>query len=251
MRYINKVEEGKFRESMKKFVFQAILLALSLCASAQEGINRGTFGKLDLSESLTYRVETQASASDGKTPLWLNANKHGLSSLKEWNGYVRGAVIRPVRQDSARRWGVGYGIDVAVPTGYTSHVVVQQAYAEVRWLRGLLSVGAKEYPLELKNNRLSSGSQTLGINARPVPQVRLALPEYWTLPFGGGWLHMKAHVAYGVMTDQSWQHEFTDRRSKYADGVLYHSKAGYLKIGNEEKPHFVGIGIGDGSTVRW
>ena len=229
---------------MKKIVFQTILLALSLGASAQEGIDHDNPGKLNLSEGLTYRVETQASASDGKTPLWLNANKHGLSSLKEWNGYMRSAVMRPVSQDSARRWGVGYGIDVAVPTGYTSHVVVQQAFAEVRWLRGMLSVGAKEYPMELKNNRLSSGSQTLGINARPVPQVRLALPEYWTLPFGGGWLHMKAHVAYGMMTDESWQHEFTDRRSKYADGVLYHSKAGYLKIGKDgSKPLSLELGL--------
>ena len=88
--------------------------------------------------------------------------------------------------------------------------------------------------MELKDNRLSSGAQTLGINARPVPQVRLALPDYWTLPFANGWLHLKGHIAYGMMTDQNWQHGFTRCQSKYADRVLYHSKAGYLKIGNDE-----------------
>ena len=35
------------------------------------------------------------------------------------------------------------------------------------------------------------------------------------------------------MTDDAWQHDFTRRQSKYADHVLYHSKAGYLKIGND------------------
>lgn len=213
----------------------ALLLALPLAASAQyvwqEDVEPG---KLDLGRDIHYDVEMQGSFSKGKTPLWLNANKYGLSSLEKSNGYLRGSAIRPLSTDSARRWGVGYGVDVAVPLHYTSHVVVQQAFVEARWLHGVLSVGAKEYPMELKNQTLSSGSQTLGINARPVPQVRLALPEYWTLPFAHHWLAIKGHVAYGKMTDDNWQHDFTQKQSKFADGVLYHSKAGYLRIGNEE-----------------
>lgn len=144
-------------------------------------------------------------------------------------------LVRPLSLDSARRWGIGYGADVAVPLHYTSHVVVQQAFVEAPWLHGVLSVGAKEYPLELKNQTLSSGSQTLGINARPVPQVRLALPEYWTIPAFGRWLQLKGHVAFGMMTDDNWQKDFTHCRTKYAEHVLYHSKAGFLRIGNEDR----------------
>lgn len=197
----------------------------------QEGAEAG---KLDLGKDIHYEVEMQGSFSNDKTPLWLNANKYGLSSLEKNNGYLRGSVIRPLATDSARRWGVGYGVDVAVPVNYTSHVVIQQAFMEARWLHGVLSIGSKQYPMELKNQALSSGSQTLGINARPVPQVRLALPEYWTIPILHHWLHLKGHIAYGVMTDEKWQHDFTQRNSKYTDGLLYHSKAGFLKIGNED-----------------
>ena len=193
---------------------------------------------------ITYTVEAQGSASKGKTPLWLNANKHGLSSLEEANGYMRASIQRSVGADSIRRWAVGYGADIVVPANYTSHFIVQQAYAEVRWLHGMLSIGAKERPMELKNQTLSSGSQTLGINARPVPQVRLALPEYWTVPLTRGWLHLKGHIAYGIMTDNSWQHQFTNRQSRYADDVLYHSKAGYLKIGNEDSFFPISIEMG-------
>ncbi len=219
----------------KKYLAVVGTFCLSLSASAQYAWQEGVdAGKLDLGKDLHYNVEIQGSFSKGKTPLWLNANKHGLSSLEKNNGYLRGSVIRPLRTDSARRWGIGYGVDVAVPVNYTSHVVVQQAFVEARWLHGVLSVGAKEYPMELKNQTLSSGSQTLGINARPVPQVRLALPEYWTLPILHHWLHLKGHVAFGKMTDDNWQHDFTQQQSKYADGVIYHSKAGYLKIGNED-----------------
>lgn len=201
-----------------------LFLALPLLASAQAERN-----------TLTYKLEMQQTASSGHTPLWLNANRHGLSSLNSTNGYVRAALERPLRLDSVRRWGLGAGLDVAAAYNFTSTLVVQQAYAEGRWLKGVLTVGSKEWGMEMKSNRLSSGAQTLGVNARPVPQVRLALSEYYTLPFAGRWLHVKGHIAYGMFTDQGWQHSFTQRRNKYSDNVLYHSKAGYLKIGNEDR----------------
>ena len=191
-------------------------------------------GGLKPLKGIEYKAEAQASVSDGKTPLWLNANKYGLSSLEKTNGYVRASVIRSLAVDSARRWGLGYGLDVAGAYHYTSKPIIQQAFVEGRWLHGTLSIGSKEYPMELKNNRLSSGSQALGINARPVPQVRLALPEYWTLPIFNGWFHLKGHIAYGKTTDDNWQKDFTHQTSKYTENVLYHSKAGYLKIGNAD-----------------
>ena len=123
-------------------------------------------GKEQLGKGIVYKLEAQGSYSDGETPLWLNANRYGLSSLREKNGYVRGSLLRPLSTDSARRWGLGWGVDLVKPVHYTSQFVVQQAFAEMRWLHGVLTVGSKEYPMQLKNNRLSSGSQTLGINAR-------------------------------------------------------------------------------------
>lgn len=185
-------------------------------------------------QGLQYKIEMQTSISASKTPLWLNANKYGLSSLDKKNGYIRASLVRPLPPDTGSKWSIGYGADLVVPYNYTSTFVIQQAFVETRWLHGVLSVGSKEYPMELKNNELSSGSQTLGINSRPVPQVRIALPDYWTLPFGKGWLHIKGHIAYGKMTDDNWQHDFTKQKNKYSDDVLYHSKAGYLKIGNDD-----------------
>lgn len=206
--------------------------------------------KLEPFHGLDYKVEAQASFSKGKTPLWLNANKYGLSSLDTSNGYVRASVERKLSNDSTRRWGIGYGLDMALTEGYTSRVVLQQAYAQVRWLHGTLSVGSMELPMQLKNNSLSSGSQTFGINSRPIPQVRIELPDYWILPFGSGWIRLKGHVAYGWMTDQNWQHDVTNKQSKYADNVKYHSKAGYIMIGNPDRffPFTLEMGLEMGAT---
>ena len=205
------------------------LLPLLLClfsAGAVFAQERSLF------DSLLYRAEMQGTLSGGDhSPLWLNANKYGLSSLKKANGYIRGAIQRPLSNDDGRRWGVGYGVDVALAAGFTSTLVIQQAYIEARWLKGVLTVGAKEQPMELKNQELSSGSQTLGINARPVPQVRIALPDYWSIPGTRNWLALKGHIAYGKTTDDGWQKDFKAPNTRYTENTLFHSKAGYLRIG--------------------
>lgn len=181
---------------------------------------------------LKLRLEAQSTVATGdNSPLWLNANKYGLSSLEASNGYLRAAVLRPISGDSARRWDFSYCADVALGYGMTSTMVVQQAYGEIRWLKGLLTIGSKEQPMELKNQKLSSGAQTFGINARPIPQVRLALPDYWTIPYTRQWLALKGHLAYGKPTDGQWQKDFTEMKSRFVEGDLYHSKAGYMRIG--------------------
>ncbi len=219
---------------MKRFAYlMAALMPSCLTANAQYLSN------------IHYEVEAQSSFSSGNTPLWLNANKHGMSSLSSINGYLRGALQRPLETDSARRWGLGYGVDMAVTSHFTSKFILQQAYVEARWLHGVLTVGAKEWPMELKNSRLSTGSQALGINARPVPEVRIALPEYWTIPVLGRWFAIKAHMAYGMFTDQGWQCDFTFHgQSPYNERVLYHSKAGYIRIGRPDQlPLTVELGL--------
>jgi len=189
-------------------------------------------------------TEAQLTASDGKhTPLWLHANKYGLSSLETTNGYMRAAVVRPQEADSSRQWKRAFGVDMAVATGFTSTFVIQQLYAELGWKKGLLSIGAKEQPMEQKNQELSSGSQTFGINARPVPGVRLELKDYWTVPGTKNLLALRGHLFYGCSTDDSWQKDFTRRETRYTEHTMLHTKAGYLRIGKPEKPFSAELGL--------
>ncbi len=192
---------------------------------------------------LSVDVEAQGSFSNSTTPLWLNANKYGLSSLKAQNGYVR--ATGTYEKLAAKNLTVKAGADLVLPIGYvsgagehthTEHFILQQAYAELDYKLGELIIGAKEMPMELKNNELSSGSQTLGINARPVPQVRIGLNDYWNIPFTAKWVAFKGHLAFGKMTDGNWEEDFASGTdSKYSKGTMYHQKAGYLRFGNEEK----------------
>ncbi len=193
---------------------------------------------------LLQKYEIQMSGSAGNTPLWLNANKYGLSSLSSFNGYVRGCIERPINVDKEKKWGIGYGLDLVVPLHYTSDFVIQQCYAEVRYKHCVLTLGQKEQPMQLKNMELSSGSQTSGINARPIPGVRLSFPEYWCIPGLHSWLAIKGHFSYGWMTDGHFQKEWTKGKGRYCEGVLYHDKAGYLRIGPGEKAFPLSLELG-------
>lgn len=201
-------------------------------------------GALSLHAQTEVCVESMAIVGSGdNNPLWLNANKYGLSSLKTSNGYLRGSVAKSMAQDSIRRWAWSAGLDMALAAGFTSTVVAHQVYGELRWLKGLLTVGSKEQPMELKNQELSSGSQTLGINARPVPGVRLSLPDYWDIPLTNGWVGIKGHIFYGMQTDDNWQKDFTHKKTTYTEHTRLHTKAGYLRFGKEGKPFSAEVGI--------
>lgn len=222
---------------MKQAILSSFLLLLSVTIQlrAQEHTTDSTTLLSRSLSGLTYATEFSATLSGGDhAPFWLTANRHGLSSIENNSVYLRAGLFRDVRNDSAYRWRLGYGIDMAVAGHYTSTLIVQQLYAQLQYRAVRLEVGSKEHPMELKNNQLSTGSQTHGINARPVPQLRIGLPDYWNVPLTRGWVQIKGHIAYGMMTDDNWQHSFTRRQTRYTDHVLYHSKAGYLRIYNED-----------------
>ncbi|MBP5212993.1 MAG: hypothetical protein J6032_00060, partial [Bacteroidales bacterium] len=210
----------------------AVAVLLPRNAMAEDGILHQTY-------------ETQVSLSNSKTPLWLNANKYGLSSLSAQNGYFRGIVEYNRNTDKTLKWGYEAGSDLVIPVGYqskgnektyTTHFIVQQLYADVRYRNLVVSVGSRQRPLTLKYQGLSSGSQTLGINARPIPQVRIGLDHWWEIPGSKHWLAIMAHVAYGVMTDGEWEETFAQGSScKYNKWTRYHDNSEYLRIGNTER----------------
>lgn len=195
---------------------------------------------------LEQLLEVQISASHGVTPLWLNANKFGLSSLTSRNAYARGVFSYADTLDlwGLKRWGIEYRAtaDIVLPLNYVSrgfknsqyktNVIVQQFYGELKWHKGLLSIGPKQHLSLVRNNRLSAGGQTFGINARPVPQGRLELTDWWDIPYTKEWLAFRGHIAYGIMSDANWEEAFSGNSGElYNRWTRYHEKAGYLRIG--------------------
>lgn len=196
-------------------------------------------------DTVAWRVELAAGASTGRfAPLWLTANRSGLSWSDASGGYLRAGATytRPLRHG----FRVEAGADVAAGWGIGAPAVVQQAYADIAWRRLRLSVGSKErwgYPMD-KDHRLSSGMMVEGPGARPVPQVRADIADFAPVPLTRGWLSFKGHVAYGIFTDNGWQRGFAAAGELYTANTLYHSKSAAFRIGRADRfPLTVDVGL--------
>ncbi|SHE80308.1 Capsule assembly protein Wzi [Bacteroides luti] len=192
-----------------------------------------TVAQAQSSDKVTYSIESGITTASGShSPLWLNANKQGLSSLNKNNGYMEAGIFQPM--DTSKIISYGYGLELAGAYNFTSSFIIQQAYVDVKYHKLELSIGSKERTGEFVNPQLSSGGLTISGNARPIPQVWAGLPNYIPVPGTNHWLSFRGHIAYGRFTDDNWQKEFTTPLGKRTTDVLYHSKAMYVKIGKEE-----------------
>ena len=215
------------------------------------------------SESITSRntISTRYEAgsvfgSGDYAPMWHFTNIQGAGSHKNDWAYARVGVNGSNRFD---RSGIElkWGADVIGGYDLTSNLFIQQAYLDFNWKRLRVSLGQKERWSELQNPRLSTGALVESGNARPIPQIRIELPEYWNIPGTKGWFGIKGHIAYGWFTDEGWQKDFVAADKARTTGVRYHSKAGFARFGNEERfPLTAEMGLHmvsqfGGNTYNW
>ncbi len=199
-----------------------------------------------LGENVFYRTTAQGSVAGGdKAPFWFTNNRYGLGTPNRNSMLVRAMVGRDLQTDSLRNWRVGYGAELVGAAGMNSHFVLQQLYTDIQWKNLRLSLGQLERPLEHHHPLLSSGALTSGINARPIPQLRISVPDFLAVPGTRGWLSFKGHLAFGIYTDNRWQRHFTrSTQSLRSANSLYHSKELVLRVGNESKfPLSASVGL--------
>lgn len=206
-----------------------VLFFNALCIKAQISL---------LSKNIQYEFSIQGTAGGGdNAPFWFTNNRYGLGTTENFGELARVALWRTPEVDSLRMWRIGYGIDLASPiNAENSYFCIQQAYADIEWKMLCLSLGQKERSSELKNPYLSTGGMVLGMNSRPLPQVRLEMPDFWTIPGTNDIFSFKAHIAYGWYTDNRWQRKFNaETNNAYTSGSMFHSKALFVKLGNKNR----------------
>lgn len=223
-----------------RFTTKWILPLLFLFATNMQA-QKSEWGKI------RYKIETDVVASAGEyAPFWLVSNRHGLSSLENYNANLSAGIFRDFDKKRGFTWA--YGIEVAGAWNYTSPFYVQQLYADIKYNCWELSIGSKERNSESKHSTLSGGGLTFSSNARPIPQVRFGINEYATAPWlFNEWLHVKGHLSFGRHSDDNFQHTHMSNaplRSRYADKILFHEKTAFIKIGKQSRtPFSVEMGV--------
>ena len=197
-------------------------------------------------EKINYIVQTDVVASQGEhVPFWLVSNRHGLSSLENTNANLRVGMYREFDKKQGFTWA--YGAELAGAWHYTSAFDIHQLYADMKYNCWELSVGSKERWSEGKHRTLSGGGLTFAPNARPIPQVRIGINEYTTVPWWfNGWVQVKGHFSYGRQTDDLFQKEWTKEgvpHTHYIQKVLFHEKTAFIRIAN---PTGLGLSIEGG-----
>ena len=222
-----------------------LILAVTLVAlplSARQDMHDTVSGS-QTGHSLVYRFESVGALAKGSyAPFWHISNRQGLSSFNPESGYMRFAALGSMSKSDVS--SIGYGADLGVGAGMQNNLILQQLYVDFnyKWLG--LFMGMKERWGELKNPALSSGGLTWSGNSRPVPQVRLGLPDYVRLHILGDWFSVKTHIAYGRLTDDKWRRDRASQaetaflKGRYTDRLLYHSKDMFLRFGNPDRMPF-------------
>lgn len=188
----------------------------------------------DLLAGAEATVEMSGTLAHGDyAPLWLSANRYGLSSVNTSSSYERVTFERPVAADSARTFRLGYGVDVALMQHSVSTLQFNQAYVELQYKKVGLTMGSRRQPIALRNQSLTSGGLGLGNNAVPIPQARLEI-DYFDLFGTHGWWMWRGYVSYGFMTDNSYVRDYVSGNHRYALSTLYHEKALFWRFGRTD-----------------
>ncbi|MEX0660231.1 MAG: capsule assembly Wzi family protein [Balneolaceae bacterium] len=159
------------------------------------------------------------SAGD-QTPFWLQSNQNGIYSadgnqfLSRFQAYGKEDINPNIR--------FLYGTDLVVRPGVESSIWFNQGFIKLQAHGIELSAGRFQNSSSTHHKRLSMGSLGVSGNATPIPQVRLGLIDWTSLPFTQDYIQIKGHLAHGWMGN-----------NRVTDDVLYHEKMGHARFGGD------------------
>ena len=66
----------------------------------------------------------------------------------------------------------------------------------------------------------------------PVPQVRISITDFISVPFTNGWINFKGDISYGAFVDNNWlKNNYKYQANYITTDALYHQKSLFIQIG--------------------
>ncbi|PWJ60377.1 capsule assembly protein Wzi [Dyadobacter jejuensis] len=167
------------------------------------------------------------SSSNNITPFWLHANQYGIIPKDSPTGALKVSIQKfwPAASttNEPRKFRVGIGAEVVGNRSQNNEILLPQAYVAMRYKGWELSVGRKKQNVGLADSTLGMGSYAWSGNAMPLPKIQLGTMGFIDVPFTKGWLAFNAFYSDG----------FFEKNRPYTSDLLFHQKALYLRIGNQ------------------
>lgn len=184
-------------------------------------------------DTVRYHIGTQVGiASQNYLPHWLTANRFGVLDNQEYAvGLLRAGAA--IKHQFTKRLSVGAEIDLIAKrpfiTSQSPDLAIQQGYLQVGYGIFSLTAGRQERTLGSQAEDLSTGSFSLSGNARPIPQVLLAVPDYSSVPFTRGFAEFKG----------TYEHAWLGQE-RHIDDAFLHGKSFYLRLGGDYRINLAG-----------
>lgn len=198
-------------------------------------------------DKLDITIESAGTLTDGNfAPFWITSNNNGIGSEKTNNGYIRSALVFN-NHLFKNKLKISLGTDIIVAHNLQSDFYFHQLYANFKYRKLELSIGAKERNSLFKNKNLSSGGLALSNNFRPLPQIEFGIPEFTDVPLSKGYLQIMGGLSFGKFLDNDYK-KHHGKDGNYGLDVLYHKKYAFLKFENNPRWNFI---IGTELNTQW
>ncbi|MCC5941018.1 MAG: hypothetical protein JJU37_05700 [Balneolaceae bacterium] len=191
-----------------KFFLLALLFFVSFTSGAAQTQTHTSF-------------ETSALiSSEGTTPFWLQSNRYGMYSQNGSQFFTRFQYHSSI--DDLGPFDILYGADLIARPAINSTINFNQGYLKLRAYGFELAAGRFHNTSPLHDEELSMGSLGVSANANPIPQVRIGLYDWTSIPFTNDFIEIRGHLSHGWLGSR-----------RFTDDVLLHEKVGHLRVGGD------------------
>lgn len=180
-----------------------------------------------LSETKAQSIETTVDligviSSSDATPFWIQSNRQGRYSRHGSQLLNRIQAHGHSHLFDNSSISLNYGADLITRPGPEGTITFNQGYVKLNAYGVELAGGRFHSYNPISDHNLGMGSLGVSGNAVPVPQVRLGLPDWTSLPLTRDFIQIRLHVAHGWLGSR-----------RYTENVLYHEKVGHARFGGD------------------
>lgn len=167
-------------------------------------------------------------SSESTTPFWLQSNRYGIYS-SEGSQFLARFQYHDSYTDFGK-FDLHYGASFIARPGDQSTLSLNQGYLKIQGYGLELAGGRFIDPSPLfYDNEIGIGSLGVSNNPSPIPKIKLGLEDWIFVPFTNDFVEIYGYIAHAWLGSE-----------RYANDVLLHEKAGYLKFGGDRMVNVYG-----------
>ncbi len=177
------------------------------------------FFSIELSAQNHSSIETSAIiSSSGDTPFWLQSNRHGIFARNGSQFLTR--FQHHATANVSGFFTVRYGADLIARPGSEATFSFNQGYVKVEAAGVQFAAGRFHNTSPIHDYEIGMGSLGISTNPTPIPQLRLGLIDWTSIPLTKDFIQIRGHISHGWLGSR-----------RYTDNLFLHEKVGHVRLG--------------------